>query len=156
MFGLGMPELLAIGAIALLADVALLWVTTALLDTDPGWGKLAIAGVPGFALFAVMGYGVYMGIQAYSSQLGSNTFAAGVLAGLGGNVLTAIVSGVLFSILLSLKFGKGQWAGVVHSLLRLFLYSLIAGVIYVVLAVVQISRAPSRSAEAPPPMARNA
>jgi hypothetical protein len=161
MFGLGPAEMAGILIGGLVVDVGLLWVATALLDVEVSWWRLAIATLCAYIAMIGATFASQVALVATLASMGGASVSASmfwvVLVGyfVGHLLLVVVINGLLYSPLLSISLAKGFWASILQVLLRLLLYSLIAGVVFVVLAGIQINRtAPRQSAEAPAAVAR--
>ncbi|MBY0229002.1 MAG: hypothetical protein K2W96_06970 [Gemmataceae bacterium] len=156
MFGLDPVWLVVVVAVGLLAEVALVWASSALADApDQGLGKLLSVSAGVFLACFAAAVGIAAALNVLHDPLAEERRGA-AYAAIGLAILAcAVLPTLAYPSLLSVSMGKGAWMGVVQTLLRVFLYVLIIALVMVVLAVLQISRgpgeAPKAEAPAPPP-----
>jgi hypothetical protein len=156
MFGLGPGELAGILIGLLVVDVGLLWVATALLDVEVSWARLAIATLCAYIVLVGATFGAKFALDATLAATQAGLFWVVVTGyALAYLILLVVINGLIYAPLLSITFAKGFWASVLQVLLRMLLYGLIAGVVFVVLASIQIYRGTPRqstSAQQPAPV----
>jgi hypothetical protein len=147
---LGPVEWVLLVGVAVLLEVALFWAAAALGDAPPlGWTKRAV--VPLLATLALAGVAVGAGWSLRSVPLlapENRLLLAGVA--LLGLLVSWLLPGVLYAPLAPVTVPRGMLIAGVQVLLRVFLYALIAAVVMVVLAVLQIARGEPRAALAAP------
>jgi hypothetical protein len=139
MFGLD-PLTIVLGvAVAALFEVALLWAAASLADApEVGWVKTVVV-----AAVVTAAWGALDALIGWYAELGPNSLApenrptALLIAAVALAVAWAVPA-VLYVPLLSVSVGRGMRISVFQLLLRAFLYILLAAVVMVVLALVQI------------------
>jgi hypothetical protein len=155
MFGLGPAEMVGILLGLLVVDVGLLWVATALLDVEVSWARLGIATLCAYVVLVGASFGAWFALKATLAATPAGMFWVVVSGYAVGYLLVLMVlPGLVYPPLLSVTLSKGIWASVLQVLLRMLLYGLIAGVVFVVLASIQIYRGTPRqstSASQPAP-----
>lgn len=155
MFGLGPVEIAGILIGGLVVDIGLLWVSTALLDTEVSWSRISLATLCAYVVFVGAAFGTYYATVSMMPSLPKNFLWALVGAFiLGVALVLVIITGLIYWPMLAMAPSKGLWAGGIQFLLRLLLASLVVGVVAVVFAGIQIRRgAPRSTAAGPPPPA---
>lgn len=134
---------------ALLAELLLFWAAGALADApETGWGRFVAVpvsiGVVSGGLIVLCFYFLGVMESPLSPDKRLSLYFAGGLALL----LSFIVPAVLFGPFLSVSLPRSALIAVMQFLLRIFLYVLIAAVVFVVLAIIQImNRADKETAE---------
>ncbi|MFO0926466.1 MAG: hypothetical protein U0736_05425 [Gemmataceae bacterium] len=139
MFGLGTAEIVGSVAVLFLAEVALLWAATALIEV-PGlsWRKLAVVVlvVIGLSLAGTVGIAVWSGLG--SPPLAPENRMHAVLVSVAGLGVSLLVSAALYPPLLSISLGRSALLAVLQVLLRALLYALLIAAVMVILALIQI------------------
>jgi hypothetical protein len=144
MFGLTMlVTVLLVGGltvVAYLVEVVLFWAAAALGDApELGWGKTFLVSLIATVAWAGVGGGLIWSLGQGSLLAPDNRLLL-VVVGLLAVLVTWIVPGVLYAPLVPVSVPRSMFISVVQVLLRIFLYVLIAAVVMVVLAVLQIVR----------------
>jgi hypothetical protein len=149
MFGLD-PALLAIGLVVfLLLEIALFWAAASLVDAPPlrlAKTVLVGAGIGGITAVVLFFLASQTGLDARRPAADS---ATATFLGLGLVASWGIVAG-LATPFVPVPTGKGLLLAAYQQLLRGLLYALLAGLIMVALALVEIASQPGGSRTARP------
>jgi hypothetical protein len=136
MFDLGIVEILILVLIAFLLETVLFWAAAALGDAPVlGWGKILLVSLAASVAWAIVLSAI--GWSLRSIPLRENIPLA-VVIGLLALLVTWVIPGILYAPLVPVSISRGMFISVVQVLLRIFLYVLIAAVVMVVLALIQI------------------
>jgi hypothetical protein len=140
MFALGTVEILVLVLLALLIEAVLFWAASALADApDLGWGRVFGVSLAASVACAAVGGAIAWSLQSVSLRAPENRLLA-VAVALLALLVSWVIPGVLYAPLARVTIPRGMFISVLQVLLRVFLYVLIAAVVMVVLAVIQIFR----------------
>jgi hypothetical protein len=140
MYMLNPVEIAALVAIVGAMEVALFWAAAALGDAPLlSWRKILLVSLAASAACAAVGGAIGWSLRSVAFLAPENRLLAFVMVLL-GLLVTWVIPGVLYAPLVPVSIPRGMFIAVLQVLLRLFLYVLIAAVVMVVLAVIQIWR----------------
>jgi hypothetical protein len=138
MINLGPLEIVVL-VVALALEVGLIWAAAALGDApEVGWPKL-IGLALGAGLLCLGGTLLVCWSLGILSESAEVAWLRWVLAGALAVLLFMVIPTLLYTPLFPVSLGRGLFISVVQLLLRVFLYVLVAGVVFVALAIFQIS-----------------
>jgi hypothetical protein len=140
MYALTPVELSLLVAIVCALEVALFWAAAALGDAPLlGWKKLLFVSLSATAGCAAVGGAIAWSLRSVSFLAEENRLLAIAMILL-GLLVSWVIPGVLYAPLVPVSIPRGMFIAVLQVLLRIFLYVLIAAVVMVVLAILQIWR----------------
>lgn len=139
MFGLSAAEIVGGVAVLFLAEVALLWAATALVEVPPlSWTKLAAVVLVVIGLSLAVTVGIAWATGLGSPPLSPENRMHAALVSVAGLFVSLLVSAALYPLLLSISVGRSAALAVFQVLLRALLYALVIAAVMVVLALIQI------------------
>ncbi len=148
MFFLGPIEIVLLLVVAVAVEVALFWAAAGIGDAPPiRGGKLLLVSLAATTACAAVGGAIAWSLRAESFLAPENRMFAFMTALL-GLLVTWVIPGIVYAPLVPVSIPRGMFIAVVQVLLRLFLYILIAAVVFVILAIVQIARGTDAHVEA--------
>jgi hypothetical protein len=137
---LGSGGILTLILVALVLEVVLFWAAAALGNApDLGLGRIFVVSLAASLACAVVGGAIAWSLQSVALLDPDNHLLAAVI-GLLALLVTWVIPGVLYAPLVPVSIPRGMLISVLQVLLRVFLYVLIAAVVMVVLAILQIWR----------------
>jgi hypothetical protein len=152
MFPSGPIEIAVLIFSACALEIALFWAAAAIGDAPMlGWGKILTVPLAATAACAAVGGAMAWSLRSVSFLAPENRLLAALMALL-GMLVTWVIPGVLYAPLLPVSIPRGMLIAVVQLLLRVFLYVLIAAVVMVILAVMQIAQGTDAHVEAAVPI----
>lgn len=115
-----------------------------LAELEPSWGRTFLAVTLSFVLTIGLVLGGYLVGEVIAGNSNNSLRWLVPLLGVGLGVLVSwLLSVLLYPLLLSASLGRGFLAATFERLMGVLLALLIAGVVFVVLALIQIIRAPA-------------
>jgi hypothetical protein len=146
-------QILVLVLIAVALEVVLFWAAASLVDAPPlGWGKTLLVSILVTLVWGGATAAIAWSVGPATLAAPDNRTLAVAMAGLALGV-SWMLPAVLYVPLVPVSIPRSMLLSVLQVLLRLFLYVLIAAVVMVVLALIQIARGTEPRADLLSPLA---
>jgi hypothetical protein len=126
-------------------EAGLLWASTALGNVEVNWGKICLITLVVTAVWATASAAAGYGMNGVRPVLAPDNRLWGGIALAIAVLISWAVPALLYAPLLPVSVPRGMLISVFQVLLRVFLYTLVAAVVMVVLAVLQIRYGPQKT-----------